>query len=155
MARRRAFALIEGTRPFTLEAKMSSPFPFKPGPPGAKIVLVVDDDPTICTLVATTLAQSFTVYVADAAHRAMQMLLEIPAPSLVVCDVAMPGVDGIQFVKGLRAIPKLATTPVIFLTAKTMPMDVVAGINAGARFYLTKPFNPMALLEKARRATER
>ncbi len=134
---------------------MSSPSPFKPGPPGSKVVLVVDDDPTLCVLVATTLAQAFTVYVADAAQRAMQMLLQIPTPSLVVCDVAMPGVDGIQFVKSLRAIPKLAATPVIFLTAKTMPMDVVAGINAGARFYLTKPFNPGALLEKARKATER
>lgn len=134
---------------------MASPAPFKPGPPGSKIALVVDDDPTLATLVATTLAQAFTVYVADAAHRAMQMLLEMPAPNLVVCDVAMPGVDGIQFIKNLRAIPKLAATPVIFLTAKTMPMDVVAGINAGARFYLAKPFNPSALLEKARKATER
>jgi DNA-binding response OmpR family regulator len=134
---------------------MTSPVPFRPGPPGAKVVLAVDDDPTICTLVATTLSQSFVVYVADGAQRAMQLLLEIPTPSLVVCDVAMPGVDGIQFVKSLRAIPKLASTPVIFLTAKTMPMDVVAGINAGARFYLTKPFNPGALLEKARKAVDR
>jgi DNA-binding response OmpR family regulator len=132
---------------------MTSPVPFKPAPPGAKVVLVVDDDPTIVTLVATTLSQGFAVYVADSANRAMQMLLEIPAPALVVCDVAMPGVDGIQFVKGLRKIAKLATTPVIFLTAKTMPMDVVAGINAGARYYLTKPFNPGDLLEKARKAT--
>src|SRR5580704_6035148 len=131
---------------------MTSPIPFRPAPPGSKVVLVVDDDPTICTLVATTLSQSFIVYVADGAQRAMQILLEIPTPSLVVCDVAMPGVDGIHFVKSLRAIPKLASTPIIFLTAKTMPMDVVAGINAGARFYLTKPFNPGALLEKARKA---
>ena len=132
---------------------MTSPVPFKPAPPGAKVVLVVDDDPTICTLVATTLSQGFAVYVADSSNRAMQMLLEIPTPSLVVCDVAMPGVDGIQFVKGLRKIVKLAATPIIFLTAKTMPMDVVAGINAGARYYLTKPFNPTDLLEKARKAT--
>jgi DNA-binding response OmpR family regulator len=132
---------------------MSSPVPFRPAPPGSKIALVVDDDPTICTLVATTLSQAFAVYVADNAQRAMQLLLEIPTPHLVVCDVAMPAVDGIQFVKGLRAIPKLAATPVIFLTAKTMPMDVVAGINAGARYYVTKPFNPVDLLEKARKAT--
>lgn len=132
---------------------MTNPIPFRPAPPGAKTILVVDDDPTICTLVATTLSQSFAVYVADGANRAMQLLLEMPTPSLVVCDVAMPGVDGIQFVKGLRAIPKLASLPVIFLTAKTMPLDVVAGINAGARYYLTKPFNPVDLMEKARKAT--
>ena len=132
---------------------MAIPAPFRPAPPGAKVALVVDDDPTIRTLVATTLSQVFSVYVADAAQQAMQILLEIPAPSLVVCDIAMPGVDGLQFVKGLRAIPKLASTPVIFLTAKTMPMDVIAGINAGARFYLTKPFNPTELMEKARKAT--
>jgi CheY-like chemotaxis protein len=132
---------------------MTSPTPFRPSPPGAKVALVVDDDATTCTLVATTLSQAFSVYVADAAQRAMQLLLQIPPPSLVVCDIAMPGVDGLQFVKNLRAIPKLASTPVIFLTAKAMPMDVVAGINAGARFYLTKPFSPADLLEKARKAT--
>jgi DNA-binding response OmpR family regulator len=91
--------------------------------------------------------------VADSAQRAMQLLLEIPTPSVVVCDVAMPAVDGIQFVKSMRAIPKLASTPVIFLTAKTMAMDVIAGINAGARFYLTKPFNPAQLLEKVLKVT--
>ncbi len=132
---------------------MASPTPFKPAPPGSKVAVVIDDDPTVRTLVATTLSAMFAVYVADDAQRAMQILLEIPTPSLVVCDVAMPGVDGIQFVRGLRAIPKLAATPVIFLTAKAMPMDVVAGINAGARYYLTKPFNPSELLEKARKAT--
>jgi DNA-binding response OmpR family regulator len=132
---------------------MSGAVPFKPAPPGAKVALVVDDDPTICTLVATTLSKNFAVYVADSAQRAMQLLLEIPTPSIVVCDVAMPAVDGIQFVKSMRAIPKLAATPVIFLTAKTMAMDVIAGINAGARFYLTKPFNPAQLLEKVMKVT--
>jgi len=132
---------------------MSGAVPFKPAPPGAKVALVVDDDPTICTLVATTLSKNFAVYVADSAQRAMQLLLEIPTPSVVVCDVAMPAVDGIQFVKNMRAIPKLAATPVIFLTAKTMAMDVIAGINAGARFYLTKPFNPAQLLEKVLKVT--
>jgi DNA-binding response OmpR family regulator len=132
---------------------MSGAVPFKPAPPGAKVALVVDDDPTICTLVATTLSRNFAVYVADSAQRAMQLLLEIPTPNIVICDVAMPAVDGLQFVKSMRAIPKLAATPVIFLTAKTMAMDVIAGINAGARFYLTKPFNPTQLMEKVMKVT--
>jgi DNA-binding response OmpR family regulator len=127
--------------------------PFKPAPPGVKVALVIDDDPTIRTLVATTLAQTFAVYTAESAQRATQMLLEIPTPHVVVCDVAMPAVDGLQFVKNMRTMPKLAQTPVIFLTAKTTPMDVIAGINAGARFYLTKPFNPPALLEKVVKVT--
>jgi DNA-binding response OmpR family regulator len=131
---------------------MTSPAPFRPSPPGAKIALVVDDDPTIRTLVAATLSQSFSVYIAESAQRAMQMLLEIPTPQLLVCDVAMPAVDGIQFVKKIRTLHSLANTPIIFLTAKAMPMDVVAGINAGARYYVTKPFNPADLLEKARKA---
>jgi DNA-binding response OmpR family regulator len=127
--------------------------PFKPAPPGSKAALVIDDDQTIRTLVATTLSQNFAVYVADSAQHATQLLLEMPTPSVVVCDVAMPAVDGITFVKNMRSMPKLATTPVIFLTAKTTPMDVIAGINAGARFYLTKPFNPAALLEKVMKVT--
>lgn len=117
------------------------------------MALVVNDDPTICTLVATTLSRSFAVYVADSAQRAMQLLLEIPTPNIVICDVAMPAVDGLQFVKSMRAIPKLAATPVIFLTAKTMAMNMIAGINAGARFYLTKPFNPTQLMEKVMKVT--
>ncbi|MGO8999615.1 MAG: response regulator [Polyangiaceae bacterium] len=132
---------------------MTSPSPFRPSPPGAVVALVVDDDPTIRTLVATTLSQLFSVYVAESAQHAMQLLLNIPTPGLVVCDVAMPGVDGVQFIKKMRAMPKLGAVPVIFLTAKTMPMDVIAGINAGARFYVPKPFNPADLLEKARKAT--
>ncbi len=132
---------------------MTSPIPFRPGPPGSKVAIVVEDDRATSLLVATTLTQLFTVYVADSASRAMQMLLEIPTPSLVVCDVSMPGVDGIQFVKELRAIPKLAATPVIFLTAKAMATDVAAGMGAGARYYMTKPFRPNDLLEKAKSAT--
>ena len=132
---------------------MSKPVPFRPSPPGAKVALVVDDDAASRTLAAATLSQVFCVYVADDAQRAMQILLEISPPAILVCDIAMPGVDGIQFVKTLRDIPKLATMPVLFLTAKTMPMDVVAGINAGARFYLTKPFKPDDLLTKAKKAS--
>jgi DNA-binding response OmpR family regulator len=131
---------------------MSAPAPFKPAPLGAKVVLVVDDDPTIRTLVATTLAQAYAVYVADSAQNAMQVLVQIPTPNLVVCDVAMPAVDGIAFAKQMRSMPAFAQTPIIFLTAKTGPMDVIAGINAGARFYMTKPFNPQELVEKAKKA---
>ena len=131
---------------------MTSPLPFRPAPPGSKVALVVDDDPTVCTLVATTLSQAFCVYVADSAHNAMQVLLAIPVPQLVVCDIAMPAVDGLQFVKTLRTMPRLASTPIIFLTAKSSSIDVITGINAGARHYLTKPFKPTELLEKARKA---
>lgn len=134
---------------------MALPVPFRPAPAGSKIALVVDDDPMIRVLVATTLSQAFEVFVADSAQHAMQVLLEIPAPHLVVCDVAMPAVDGIQFVKGLRALPRLSATPVIFLTAKTMPLDVATGLSTGARFYLTKPFKPGELLAKARAAVEK
>jgi DNA-binding response OmpR family regulator len=134
-------------------ARMSVPVPFRPMPPGAKIVLVVDDDPTVRALVATTLSQLFTVYVADSAHRAMQILLQIPAPHLLVTDVAMPAVDGLTFVKSVRSLPKLASTPIIFLSVKGAPMDVVAGLNAGAKFYMTKPFRPEDLLDNAKKAT--
>jgi DNA-binding response OmpR family regulator len=131
---------------------MTTPKPFTAPPPGAKTALVVDDDPIVCKVVAATLSQKFAVYVAESADRATS-ILDAVTPDLLVCDVMMPKVDGIQWVKMVRARAALAKVPVIFLTSKSSPLDVVAGINAGARYYLTKPVNPADLLDKALRAT--
>jgi DNA-binding response OmpR family regulator len=131
---------------------MPAPKPFNTPAAGAKTALVVDDDPIVCKVVAATLSQKFTVYVAESAERATETL-DAVTPDLLVCDIMMPKVDGLQWVKLARARKELAKVPVIFLTSKSSPLDVVAGINAGARYYLTKPVNPADLLDKAVRAT--
>jgi DNA-binding response OmpR family regulator len=64
----------------------------------------------------------------------------------------MPGMTGIQFAKQLKGMGEYKTIPIIFLTAKTGALDVIEGINAGARHYITKPFNMKDLLEKVAKA---
>jgi CheY-like chemotaxis protein len=73
-------------------------------------------------------------------------------PDLVITDVMMRRMDGIELTKNLKSDPSLRTVPVILVTAKNTPRDVIEGINAGVRHYLTKPFSPRDLLEKVRRA---
>jgi DNA-binding response OmpR family regulator len=64
----------------------------------------------------------------------------------------MPNLDGVEFVKAIKANPVTQKIPVIFLTAKTDPRSMIEGINVGARFYVTKPFQIDDLLAKIRRA---
>jgi DNA-binding response OmpR family regulator len=74
-----------------------------------------------------------------------------PAPRLIVTDVMMPRLDGMQLVARLRAEPRLAAIPVIMLTAKGTPRDVIQGINSGVRHYITKPFKQDDLLSKVKK----
>lgn len=73
-------------------------------------------------------------------------------PDVIVTDVMMPKMDGLTLAKALKEDPALATVPVVMLTAKVGPRDVIAGINAGARFYVTKPFKTDELISKVRKA---
>ena len=73
-------------------------------------------------------------------------------PSLLICDVMMPSIDGFSLAKLVRAKKELSSMPIIFLTAKTNPLDVVKGIQAGARHYVTKPFSVKELLAKVENA---
>lgn len=117
-----------------------------------KSILVVEDDAAVRVLLVKQLSTEYTVYEAAEAQAAMTLLQSIKAPDLIVCDVMMPGMTGIQFAKQLKGMPAFKTIPIIFLTAKTGALDVIEGINAGARHYITKPFNMKDLLEKVAKA---
>jgi DNA-binding response OmpR family regulator len=80
------------------------------------------------------------------------MKLETLRPDIMICDVMMPNLDGIEFVKAIKHNTQTQKIPVIFLTAKTDPRSMIEGINVGARFYVTKPFQIDDLLAKVRRA---
>lgn len=73
------------------------------------------------------------------------------APDLIVTDLMMPRLDGLGLLKQVRANETSKNIPIIILTAKAQPMDVITGINAGARHYLVKPFKREELLEKVRK----
>lgn len=117
--------------------------------PGAKVILVVEDDPAVRTLLAHGLGTVYTVYVAMDGQAALELLARMPKPpDCIVSDVMMPRLDGLGLAKALRESGRLRYSPIIFLTAKDDPMAVVSGINAGARHYLAKPVNLQVLLEK-------
>ncbi len=73
-------------------------------------------------------------------------------PDVLVTDVMMPRMDGVALARAMKAVPQLQNVPVVMLTARTGPRDVIAGINAGARFYVTKPFKTDELLSKVKKA---
>lgn len=121
-----------------------------------KRILVVEDDDSVRALLARQLeAQQYEIHQAGNAQAAFQALASIGAPDLILCDVMMPGMTGIQFAKELKAKNDLKHVPIIFLTARTGALDVIEGINAGARHYITKPFNMKDVLEKVAKAMTR
>jgi DNA-binding NarL/FixJ family response regulator len=109
-------------------------------------LLLVDDEPGIREAVKAYLEDSgFAVAVASNAREAWQ-LIEQSTPDLVISDVMMPQVSGYEFLKQMRADDRFALLPVIFLTARGMKSDRIAGYQAGCDAYLPKPFDPDELV---------
>ena len=120
-----------------------------PTAPARKTVLVVEDDPTVRAMIVRALGSRCTVHQAKDGMEALELITRIdPQPSLLILDIMMPRVDGLSLARKLKADPNLRVIPIIFLTAKTGSSDMVEGIQAGAKHYLTKPFSISALLEK-------
>ena len=115
-------------------------------------ILVIEDEPAVQTLLKKQLsAHGFKVTIATDGLDGL-MKLETLKPDLMICDVMMPNLDGIEFVKAIKSNTHTQKIPVIFLTAKTDPRSMIEGINVGARFYVTKPFQIDDLLAKIKRA---
>ncbi|HEV3295042.1 MAG TPA: response regulator [Streptosporangiaceae bacterium] len=113
-------------------------------------VLVVDDDPDVCDLVRYKLEQSgFDVRRASDGDQALR---EVAAevPDLVLLDIMMPGMSGLEVLEHWRANGATEKLPVIMLTAKAQENDVERGFELGADDYVIKPFSPREL---ARRVT--
>lgn len=109
-------------------------------------ILIVDDDLESLKLVGLMLQRrGFEV---SAAHNGDQALIKAKTerPDLIILDVMMPGMDGYQVCQQLRATPETAHVPVLMFTAKTLVGDKVAGFQAGADDYLTKPIHPNELV---------
>lgn len=121
----------------------------------APVLVVVDDDPEIRAMLVHALGRTYTIYEAHDGQQAKDILDTIPTPDGIVCDVMMPRLDGVELAKILRKDRVLQRVPILFLTAKGGAMDVVAGINAGARHYVTKPFKIAEVLAKVASMTAR
>ena len=111
-----------------------------------KRILMVDDDADIRTIaqLSLTAVGGFAVELCGSGPEALQKA-ELFAPDLILLDVMMPGMDGPTTLNGLRKIPSLAQTPVVFMTAKVQPQEIAQLMACGALDVLAKPFDPMVL----------
>lgn len=113
--------------------------------PGNESILVADDSMTILAMVSSRLERAgFDVVTATRGDEALRLAEEVK-PRMALLDVEMPGLDGMEVTRRVRANPALANTLIVLLTARTRPEDVEAGMAAGADAYLTKPFSPQEL----------
>jgi DNA-binding response OmpR family regulator len=110
-------------------------------------VLVVDDDPLVRNLLRAVLEMGdFELYEATDGSEAMT-LAQKHRPEVVVLDVMMPGLNGYDVCRQLRADPSFDGMRIVMLTARTSPRDREEGLRAGADAFFTKPFSPLDLIE--------
>lgn len=120
-------------------------------PQATRSVLVVDDNPTIRKLVGLTLQRAgFRVAEAQDGREALEVIAAQGNPDLIVLDVLMPDMDGYTLCRALRDNPTTAAVRVIMLSAKDGFLDRMRGRMAGCSHYLTKPFQPDALVKAVR-----
>jgi PleD family two-component response regulator len=118
-------------------------------------ILVVDNEADIRRFIEVNLRlEGFEVLVAADGAEGLARAKE-EDPSLVLLDVMMPGIDGIEVCRRLRADPRTSHIPVILLTAKSMTVDKVVGLAAGADDYVLKPFDPMELVARVQTTLRR
>ncbi|WP_378186324.1 response regulator transcription factor [Aquimarina sp. W85] len=111
-------------------------------------ILLVDDEPDILEIVSYNLsAEGFTVVTADNGVKAIKIAKK-RKPQLIILDVMMPEMDGIEACEQIRKIPELQNTIITFLTARSEDYSQLAGFDAGADDYITKPIRPKVLVSK-------
>jgi class 3 adenylate cyclase len=119
----------------------------KPGGGGGRILIVEDTPANIQALSATLKAHGYQISVATNGQQALDVLSRL-RPDLILLDVMMPGMDGFETCRRLKASEDWRQIPVIFLTAKTDTADIVRGFELGAVDYVGKPFNAHELLAR-------
>jgi two-component system response regulator MtrA len=114
---------------------------------GRSLVLIADDDADILSLVRAVLERSGHEVVAASDGAEALASVRARKPDLVVLDIAMPEVDGLEVLRRLRADPTTSELPVVLLSARAQEADVERGFAIGASAYLKKPFSPRELSE--------
>lgn len=115
--------------------------------PGFKILLV-DDEPDILEFVGYNIKkEGYSLWTCNNGKDAITTAREI-IPQLIILDIMMPGMDGIEVCHELRKIPELKTTLIAFLTARSEDFSQIAGLDAGGDDYITKPVKPKVLMSR-------
>ena len=115
-----------------------------------KRILVVDDTPENLDILGELLAPLGRITVAVDGRRALQLASQAPIPDLVLLDVTMPGMDGYEVCRRLKAEEATRDVPVIFVTTRDLESDEMVGFAAGGVDYITKPFRPRIVQERVR-----
>jgi DNA-binding response OmpR family regulator len=111
-----------------------------------KKILVADDEPDVLSLVSLNLQRAgFEVLKAEDGERALRIARE-QAPALLVLDLMMPGLSGLDVTKQLKQDPRTAHIPILMLTARADEVDRIVGLELGADDYVTKPFSPREIV---------
>jgi len=120
-----------------------------------KTILVVDDEPRIVELARDYLEHAgFAVLTAGDGPTALA-LARTRNPDLVVLDLGLPGLDGLDVTRQLRTVERTAALPIVMLTARDDELDKLLGLELGADDYLTKPFSPRELVARVRAVLRR
>ena len=108
-------------------------------------ILIVEDDKQSLRLISLVLSREGYVVVECAdGHEALSLTLD-EQPDLILCDLMMPEIDGIEVTKRISSEPRTSGIPIIMFSAKSLIEDKVAGFEAGVDDYLTKPVHPIEL----------
>jgi two-component system alkaline phosphatase synthesis response regulator PhoP len=121
----------------------------------SRTILVVDDEPQIAQIARDYLDRAgFRVLVASDGQQALR-LVRSEQPSLIVLDLMLPEIDGLDVTRTLRSDPATRAIPIIMLTARVDEMDRLIGLELGADDYITKPFSPRELVARVRAVLRR
>ncbi len=115
---------------------------------GRATILVVDDTPENLTLMSSLLKNEYKVKVANGGEKALQIAASDAPPNLILLDIMMPGMDGYEVCRRLKANPETMNIPVIFLTARSDMEDEKKGLELGAVDYIVKPISPAIVMAR-------
>jgi two-component system, OmpR family, alkaline phosphatase synthesis response regulator PhoP len=118
-------------------------------------ILVVDDEEDILELVRYNLVREGYAVVCTVSGEAALTIAGSDAVDLIVLDLMLPGIDGLEVARRLKARPANRDTPIVMLTAKGEEADIVTGLELGADDYVTKPFSPRILIARIKAVIRR
>jgi two-component system phosphate regulon response regulator PhoB len=118
-------------------------------------ILIVDDEEDVLELVRYNLDKNGYRIVTAATGEDALTKARAKLPDLVILDLMLPGIDGLEVCKKLKSDAKTQNIPIIMLTAKSEEVDIVTGLELGADDYITKPFSPKVLVARVRRVLHR
>jgi len=110
-------------------------------------ILIVDDNPTNLSILEEILEESYLLSIAQSGTQALSVAEKF-LPDLILLDVNMPDIDGFETCRRLKSLENTRNIPVIFITARVEPEDVIQGFKEGGVDYITKPFNHSEVIER-------